>query len=172
MTAAIVVERAYVLFFRAPIGADVVRAIEAAIEARDVEDARALAAAARPATAAGVYEAALGGGEGAVEEIEVDARAALSARLGALAVLARVASYGGLLVAIAEISALFRPDRGLEGLAAGRLESIVATKALFAMAVGTTTWIVAFAAVRALEPARRARLAEIARAARTADGPR
>ncbi|MCS6799624.1 MAG: hypothetical protein NZ898_14090 [Myxococcota bacterium] len=173
LLAALCLERARVLLYRGPIGDERWwRALEEALGDAEPERVEFLVRAVRPAAAADVVAAALGGDALQAREAALEVVRGAFARLRVLVVLSRVAALGGMFCAAVEIVASWHGERSLTALMAGRHEAIVASRALASLAIGACTSIAVLSTVRRLAAVAVRLTAEVRRAEALVRGSR
>lgn len=154
----VVAKRVRVLWFDAALEAKPIqKAVDAMARAGDFDGLKALAARlpqrswiARVLTPATQAAPALEAVEVAVDEALVELKEAATDGLAALRVLTSLATTGGLLGAVLELSKGATPDHSLAALEAGLPQRIAFANAMNSMALGIATAIVCGVCLRAL----------------------
>ena len=171
--------RMRVLFFEAALDAGpFLPALRRVLAEEGPEAARDLAAAARPAWVGRVahagLEARLAGGDVSIEVEEElgELRFEAGRGVGALRVLASVATATAVLGGVVElIGVLGGGQRGLEGLMAGLAEKLAFERALLAVALGVAIALVCYTARGAFRAQATALVRDMVRAAELVDRP-
>lgn len=145
----VVVRRLRVVLFAAPLDARLFgRALDRALDARDLDQARALARAGGDAWLARIARAGLDvwseprAVPGALDEALAELRDDADRGLGPLRMLASLASTLGMLAAILSLNGVGVPSGGLLALQAGLQQSMAVAGAVAAVAVGGCTAVV------------------------------
>jgi len=162
---ALVVDRFRALLFRAPLDTKpFLAAVGHALEDGDVDDARSLAAAGRPAWVAEVVEIGLEATGREVMERAAEVRFEATQRLYALRVFASLGTALGFLGAMVELIWLMSGDHGLLALQAGLVERIAMERGILAMVLGVAISVFCLVALSILKKAAIALVQDVARA--------
>lgn len=149
----VVARRLRVVLFDVPLDARVYnRALDRALDAKDLDQARALARAGGDAWLARIARAGLDAWSeprtvsGALDEALADLRDDADSGLRPLRMLASLASTFGLFAAILSLNGVGVPSGGLLGLEAGLLQRLAVGQAVVSVAIGGCTAIVVLVA--------------------------